>query len=177
MNTSKSAFRLGVALALSGLVVLTGACGYHLQGTRGDMPASLKSVAIPDFRNQTGRVLVDQMISAAVRSEFVRRMRLQLVTDSAKADCLLEGEIVDFAPTLLSYSSQTALYTYSVTVTLNFKFIDLGKNELLYTANNFKVSLKFDSDNADMYTWDNQTFIKALEDMGNAVTSAILDNF
>jgi outer membrane lipopolysaccharide assembly protein LptE/RlpB len=164
-------------LVLAALVLLTGGCGYHLQGTRGNMPAYLKTVAVPDFRNQTGRVLIDQIVSTAVRDEFVRRMRLKLISDADKADCLLEGEIVDFTPSLASYSSQTSLYTYNLAMTLNFKFIDLTKNELLYTAVNFKTAIKFESQAADLYTWDNQAFLKALEDVGNAVTSAILDNF
>src|SRR4051794_24166709 len=116
--------KLLVLIAVS--TTLSG-CGYHTAGKAVRIPASVQTVAIPAFVNQTQTYRIEQTMTAAVVKEFVSRTRFQVNnTDGADSDAVLKGTITatQFAP--LTYDSTTgrassALVTVNLKVTLTDK--------------------------------------------------------
>ena len=83
------------ARQLSGLVVVpllhSLACGYHTAGHAAQLPESVKTIAIPSFKNETLTYRIEQMLTASVVREFNTRTRYHIVNDpgdDADATCV-----------------------------------------------------------------------------------------
>jgi len=89
-------FRLALFLGLAAVALSLSACGYRLRGTGTFLPAYIKTVSVPMFRNLTTRFQLDLKMTQAVIDEIVSRGKVSVVTDNSKSDALLSGEILTF---------------------------------------------------------------------------------
>jgi outer membrane lipopolysaccharide assembly protein LptE/RlpB len=104
------------AVAVVALLALAG-CGYRLvryERTLGD----LGSVAIPTLENESYEAGVENMVSNALRREFLRRGALSLSDDPARADLVLAGSILPVHTSGRSFSSVTLVLEYEITLSL-----------------------------------------------------------
>src|SRR5437763_5979896 len=68
-------------------LTLTG-CGYHTAGHASRLPATLQTLAIPGFTNQTQTYRIEQLLTQEVVGEVISRTHYQVVnkrSDSADA--------------------------------------------------------------------------------------------
>jgi hypothetical protein len=65
------------------LAALLGAagCGYHVAGKADLMPATIKTIAIPPFGNNTIRYKLARQLPTDLEREFISRTRYKIVTD------------------------------------------------------------------------------------------------
>jgi hypothetical protein len=89
-------FRITLVVGLAAVALSLSACGYRLRGTGTFLPAYIKTVSVPMFRNLTTRFQLDLKLTQAVIDEIVSRGKVGVVTDNSKADALLSGEIMTF---------------------------------------------------------------------------------
>lgn len=130
----KSAKAFGFVLAVLALA----ACGYKLRGTgnlRDVLPAHVKKIAVPLFKNQTTRFELDKNLTNAVIDEFVSRGKVDIITDAAAADAVLTGEILVFnaSPTAFTPGKGTA-DRYTITVVTKIELKD-SKSQVVIYAN------------------------------------------
>jgi outer membrane lipopolysaccharide assembly protein LptE/RlpB len=118
--------RLGALVALSAVVVSAG-CGYSL---RGNLPAHLQTVAVPVFQNMTPVPAVENFLTNAVLNAFTTNGRLR-VTSVDRADAILEGQITNYMLQSIAFDALANVRQYRLTVTLNLKFRDVRRNEVL----------------------------------------------
>lgn len=88
--------RFALFLGLAAVVLSLSACGYRLRGMGTFLPAYIKTVSVPMFRNLTTRFQLDLKLTQAVIDEIISRGKVSVVTDNSKADALLSGEILAF---------------------------------------------------------------------------------
>lgn len=104
--------------------LLTTACGYHTAGHTSTLPASVQTIAIPAFVNQTQTYKIEQRLTAAVVREMVTRTRYHVLNEASdSADATLRGTVVSTSTSPLTYDSQTgrassALVVLTARVTL-----------------------------------------------------------
>jgi outer membrane lipopolysaccharide assembly protein LptE/RlpB len=128
----RSAKTLGLVLA----VLTLAACGYRLRGTgnlRDVLPAHIKKIAIPLFKNQTTRFELDKNLTNGVIDEFVARGKVEITTTTASADAVLTGEILVFnaSPTAFTPGKGTA-DRYTVTVVTKIELKDSKSQTVIY---------------------------------------------
>jgi outer membrane lipopolysaccharide assembly protein LptE/RlpB len=112
------AARLGWTAVLAAVILAAAAgCGYHLRGTGSSLPASIRTMAIPVFRNLTTRYELDIKLTRAVIDEMVARGKVTVASEAEKADAVLEGDIVSFSATPVGFSGETRADRYTITVT------------------------------------------------------------
>jgi len=128
---------LSAALLLAAAV---GGCGYSL---RGNLPDHLKTVSVPLFRNQTTEAGAESTITAAVVNAFTSSGRLRVVSLD-EADSVLDGEITGYQVQSLTYDSKLNLRSYRLTVTMNVRFRDLRRSEMLWQQNGLVEDVSFD---------------------------------
>ena len=118
---------LAAVLAL-GLALLEGGCGYSLRGT---LPSHLRTVAVPVFRNLTSVPAVENFLTNAVVNAFATNGRLRVVAP-AQADAILEGDVTGYSLQSIAFDAAANVRQYRLTVTLNLRFRDVRRNEMLF---------------------------------------------
>ncbi len=126
----------GLVLAVLALA----ACGYRLRGTgnlRDVLPAYVKKIAIPLFKNLTTRFELDKNLTAGVIDEFVARGKVEITTTAA-ADAVLTGEITAFtaSPTAFTPGKGTA-DRYTITVVVKIELKDSKSQAVIYANPSF----------------------------------------
>ncbi len=135
--------RCAVRALLSAALLLAtaaGGCGYSL---RGNLPDHLKTVSVPLFRNRTTEAGAESTITAAVVNAFTSSGRLRVVSLD-QADSVLDGEITGYLVQSLTYDSKLNLRSYRLTVTMNVRFRDLRRSEMLWQQDGLVEDVSFD---------------------------------
>lgn len=102
------------ALALAG-------CGYHTAGRAVRLPASVRTIAVPVFINQTQTYRIEQVLTRDVVRELVGRTHYHVVNDSGQtSDVVLRGTVVSAQAQPLTYDAQTGRISSAV-VTVSMK--------------------------------------------------------
>jgi hypothetical protein len=152
-------------------------CGYHLSGRGRNLPANAKTVAIPEFTNETSFFQAGPFVSGAVRDAFTRRSRLRLSDALDKADMLLEGGISDFATAPVSFAGRGTAGVYELRITVRIRLIDLKKNELFYEGTALVFHGTYESDSGDFFSQGTVALDRIGVKFASSIVTAILDDF
>ncbi len=129
---------LAATLAL-GLALIEGGCGYSLRGT---LPPHLRTVAVPVFRNLTSVPAVENFLTNAVVNAFATNGRLRVVA-AAQADAILEGDVTGYSLQSIAFDAAANVQQYRLTVTLNLRFRDVRRNEMLFQRTGYSDRADF----------------------------------
>jgi outer membrane lipopolysaccharide assembly protein LptE/RlpB len=170
--------RLRVARAfLAAMLVLaaTGGCGYSLQG---NLPDHLKTVSVPVFKNRTTESGAETTITAAVINAFTSNGRLKVVSLD-NADSVLDGEVTGYQVQSLTYDSRLNLRSYRLTVTMNVRFRDLRRTELLWQENGLVENVSFDvaGQVSDTISREEGAVKQAALEIGRKIVNRAVDRF
>ena len=94
---------VAIPALLCSLLILS-SCGYHMAGTGGHLTPGMKSVFIPVFENKTMEPIVEEELTPAVIREFLHDGRIEVV-DRSRADMVLEGSVVSYKETPVSFDA------------------------------------------------------------------------
>lgn len=126
----------GMRYKSSGLILLfvtcliVSSCGYHFTPVGGIVPQDAKTIAIPVFINATYEPLIDTEITKAVVDEFLADGRLQVV-DLDAADIVLKGRVTKFEITPTSYTADTYVQSYNVSIGVSITIEDAKARRML----------------------------------------------
>ena len=130
------------ALALV-LALIVAGCGYTIGS---HLPADIKTIAVPTFKNLTQQPAVEDIMTAAVIAAFantgVRVVPLQ------QADSVLEGEVTEYNLTSIAYDSGSNALVYRLRVRMNIQFRDLKNNKMIWKQDGIE-------DRSDFRAWGN----------------------
>jgi hypothetical protein len=115
-------------LALAGLLLGSG-CTYSFTGS--NLPAHVKTVAIPNFGNETLEPGLDQEITTVVIDRFIKDGRLKLASEG-KASCRLSGRVVKYENRVNNYAPDESPRDYIVVVAVAMTLRDMVKNRDLW---------------------------------------------
>ena len=130
--------RRPLALAL-GVALLAAGCGY---GFRGTLPDHIRTVAVPVFANRTPEPGVENLLTRAVVEAFSTNGRLRVVRPE-EADSVLEGEVIGYEVQALAFDAQASVRQYRLVVTLNLRFRDTRRNEVLFEESRLQERADF----------------------------------
>jgi outer membrane lipopolysaccharide assembly protein LptE/RlpB len=166
--------RLGALLVL-GAALLAAGCGYSL---RGNLPDHLKTVAVPIFQNRTPVPAVENFLTNAVVNAFSTNGRLR-VTTVDRADAILEGEITNYYLQSIAYDATANIRQYRLTVTLNLRFRDVRRNEMLFQRYGYSDRADFAVPGtvAETITASEGALQQAATEIGRSVVSFAIERF
>jgi TolB-like protein len=159
------------------LALLTIQCGYRLAGRGRNLPAAARTIAIPDFKNETSNYQAGRFVTAAIKEEFIKMSRLRLSQTMEKADLLLEGKISVFETAAIAYAARGTAKLYEVRITINVRLIDMNKNESFYEGNELVFREPFETDAADFFSQEPGALNKIAAKFASGIVTSILDNF
>jgi hypothetical protein len=109
---------LPVTLCVCAGALLT-SCGYHVAGTASQLPAGLKTIAVPALKNDTARYRIEQRMTEAVVHEFIARTKYRIVSSEDSADAVLHGEITSFEAIPAVFDTTPATTSSATAPTVN----------------------------------------------------------
>ena len=130
-----------LASALTGAVLLGAACTYSFTGS--NLPGHIKTIAIPNFENETLEAGIVQEATDGVLDGFIRDGRLKLAPES-QADCRLGAVVKKYENKVYNYAADQSPRDYIVIVTLSVVLRDQVKNRDLWSDENLTRTAVYD---------------------------------
>jgi outer membrane lipopolysaccharide assembly protein LptE/RlpB len=173
-----SALRAPAPILLA--VLLATGCGYHTIGHSAQLPDSVKTIAVPAFKNETLTYRIEQMLTASVVREFTTRTRYRILNQvSEDADATLSGTVVSTVATPLTYDTATGrAASVLVVVSMRVALTD-RTGKLLYSNPSyvFREQYEVSQDLASFFEEDSPAFRRLSEDFARTLVSNILEGF
>lgn len=105
-------------------------CGYY-SFSGSSLPPHIRTLAIPVFDNETTEFGIPEDITDALITEFTKDNSLKIV-DQRTADSMLNGTIVSIREQAGAYNVSEQVKEIKVFVSIQAKFEDLKKNQVLW---------------------------------------------
>ena len=167
--------RVFAALGIVVTLALAAGCGYS---TKGNLPAHIKSVAVPTFKNRTQEPAVESTITSAVINAFVTSGRLKVVS-ADQADSILEGEVIGYDIVSVAVDNRINVRQYRLVVTMNLQFRDVRQSTMLFRQEGLQERADFTVPSAVTGTINaEQGAVRtAAVDIGRRVVNLVVERF
>jgi outer membrane lipopolysaccharide assembly protein LptE/RlpB len=166
-----------MGLLLMIVMMSVSGCGYQLSGQTGTIPRSLQRVAVPMFSNATTEPGLEQLVTAAVRTQLQRDGRARLGTGTS-ATAQLHGEVRNYQLQLLANDRDDFALEYRVAVDVHVRVEDLQQgqtilNQTLAITSEYVVSTQIVPTDIAR----DRAILALARDAGERVVSLLLDRF
>ncbi|HCH36609.1 MAG: hypothetical protein CL480_05210 [Acidobacteria bacterium] len=170
-----------VALLVS---VLSSGCGYALAGRGTFLPDYVETIGIPLFENNTAFFEMEQILTEAVRTEFIGRGSYQIVPEESGVDAVLIGRVVsvNLQPSSFTDQQQAARYTFTLTSSIVLRDLRteeaIWENASLVFTEEYDVATGGGALDADaFFGQDTNALERMASDFGTTVVTSILEAF
>ena len=165
-------------LALAALCFTS--CGYSTAGKATKIPASVQTIAVPAFTNQTQTYKIEQTITAAVVKEFISRTKYRVVNEeSTEHDATLRGTIVSTQLSPVTYDSQTGRASSAmVTVNLRVSLTDKSGKVLFENPNYiFREQYQVSREVSSFFEEESPAVERLSRDLARTLVADILEHY
>ena len=165
---------------LLGLLSLLAGCGYHAMGHATRLPASIRTIAIPGFKNQTQTYRVEQILTTQVVREFISRTKFQVVNSASDtSDATLTGTVVSAVASPLTYDANTGrASSAAVTVTMKVSLTDRSGHVLFENPNyTFREQYQVAREIASFFDEETPALQRMARDFARTLVSDILEAY
>ena len=169
----------GLILSLAAL----SACGYALVGRGTVVDPTIKKIAVPLFKDSTGKPGLDQKITQKVVEELLKRARFEVTSERVGADAIVEGELLRFDQTPVGFSDAGATRTqasrYLVTLTARVRYVKVGQDEPIWANESFSFRDEYDvgSDPTSFFDQSGQAIERLSTSFARSLVAAMLEAF
>ncbi len=162
------------------LLLATAGCGYHTVGHSVQLPASVKTIAIPTFKNETNTYRIEQMLTNSVVREFTTRTHYQVLNDASDAaDATLRGTVLSTSASPLTYNTATG-QAASVLIVVSMKVsLSDRQGKVIYQNPSylFREQYEVSQDLASFFEEDSPAFRRLSQDFARTLVSNILEDY
>lgn len=160
------------------LVLVTG-CGYALVGRGSNIPEDVRRVYLEPLENRTTRSQVEQFLTQAIADELVTRQRFVLAASDAEADAILEGAVVAFVVTPVTFGADGRASEYEITITAQMSFKRTGSDDVLWSNDRyvFRENYAIDPSEAGFFDRENVAIVDSAERFAETVVTDLLEGF
>ncbi len=169
-----------LSCCLLGLGALLAGCGYHTVGHASRLPANIRTIAIPGFKNQTQTYRVEQILTAEVVREFISRTKFQVINSASdNSDATLTGTVVSAVASPLTYDANTGRASSAVvTVTMKVSLTDRSGHVLFENPNyTFREQYQVAREIASFFDEETPALQRMSRDFARALVSDILEAY
>ena len=163
-------------------LLVTGACGYGLVGRGGGFDPSIKKIAVPLFRDTTGRTGLDQKITQKVTEELLKRGKVDVVQSLEGVDAVVEGEIISYQVQPVGFSGVGGGATasrYSITLTAKVRYFKPGEPQPIWQNDSFSFRDEYDlgADASSFFDREDQGVDRLAQAFARSLVAAMLEAF
>lgn len=171
---------LRFAIVVLTAAALTTSCGYQVGGQGDLIPKTVKTIAIPPFRNRTIYYKLNDAIPNALIHEFKARTKYEIVNDRNQADLVLEGEIANTTVSPAVYDPASGKATLiNVSVLVNLSLVERASKKILYQKANqeFRESFEISEDPAKYFDEGDFAWVRVSKAVATQLVSLVLEAF
>ena len=164
---------------LAGIVTLAG-CGYHTAGHSTQLPASLRTIAVPMFINQTPTYGIEQLLTRDVVRELIARSKYRVSNDAGESsDAILKGTIISAQSSPLTYDEQSGRISSAiVTVAMKISLTDHKGRVLFYNPNyTFRQQYQVSREVKSFFEEETPALQRMSQDFSRTLISDMLEAF
>jgi outer membrane lipopolysaccharide assembly protein LptE/RlpB len=191
LATEHSAFRrrflstlgtryLALARYSASVLLLCAGCGYHTAGHVVTVPESIRTIAIPAFKNDSSTYRIEQILTAGVVREFTTRTRYQILHQASDdADATLQGTVLSTTAAPLAYDTNTGrAASVLVVVSMSVKLTDRHGKVLFQNPQYlFREQYELSQDLTTFFQEDSPALHRLSRDFGRMLVSNLLEGF
>jgi hypothetical protein len=177
-----SSRRLAALAAALFLIGVSAGCGYGLVGRGGGFDPGIKKIGVPLFKDNTGKINLDQKITQKVVEELLKRGKVDVVPTLEGVDAIVEGEIVSFQETPVGFSGGTGATTasrYAILITAKVKYYKPGEALPIWQNDAFVYRDEYDlgSDPNAFFDRADQGVDRLAQAFARSLVAAMLEAF
>ncbi len=162
------------------LVILLPGCGYHTAGHSTQLPVSVKTIAIPVFKNETLTYHIEQMLTSSVVREFNTRTRYHIINDASEdSDATLSGTVLSTVASPLTYDTATGrAASVLIVVSMRVQLTERGGKVLYQNPSYlFREQYEVSQDLSSFFEEDSPAYRRLSQDFARTLISNILEGF
>lgn len=165
-------------LALFAACLAAFSCGYRLRGTGSYLPANIKRIGIPMFKNMTTRYELDLRLTQAVINEMSARVKAEVVPEAGRVDAVLIGEVLGFTVNPIAFSGEAAADRYNITIVARIVLRDLVNRKVLFSNPSFVYVKEYEvPQGADFESLEADAIGEVSEEFARTIVGNILEGF
>jgi hypothetical protein len=161
-----------------GLMLSLDVCGYKPAGKGKRLPANLKTLAVPIFKNTGLKFRVEQRFTTAVIEEILKRARgINVVTTSEGADAVFEADLRSMRTQgiILDNAGRTRVWNIRIIVSVTVR--DLRSNRILFNNQrmSFEGEYELSEDPRSFFNEENPAVERIARDFAQSIISTIME--
>ena len=167
-----------------GAGVLTSGCGYALAGRGNSLPASIVSIGVPPFVNQSTTPDIDRVLTDAVRAEFQTKGRYRILPEATGVDGLLVGRVVNVLLQPSAFTAQNQVSRQLIIATASIEFSEVQASRVIWADPSFQVRDEFDvttgqsaNDPSALFAQDANALDRLARSFARSVVTSIFEAF
>src|SRR5688500_9010115 len=146
--------------------------------TKNQLPARIKTVAVPAFQNSALRYKIGSRFADAVINELIRRGRgLRVQGDREGADAVIEGIIKRFTYSGVLLDDKGRARIFEVTVEAAVTVRDQTENRVLYDNQNFifRGEFEFANDPRNFFSEEDPAVQRMARSFAESIVSTLIN--
>ena len=163
--------------------LVTGGCGYALAGRGNALPATIRTIGIPDFQNKSAVPEFDRALTEAVREEFQGKGRYTILSQGEGVDGLLVATItsITFPPAAFTADNQVSRSLIIIRASVEFREVATNKviwaNPVYEVRDEYQLSTSNTADPTAVLTQDVNARQRLARTFARSVVTSILEAF
>jgi hypothetical protein len=169
---------------LLGAGVLTSGCGYALAGRGNSLPASIVTIGVPPFVNQSTTPDIDRVLTAAVQAEFQTKGKYRILPEATGVDGLLVGRVLNVVLQPSAFTSQNQVSRNLIIATASIEFTEVQASRVIWANPSFQVRDEFDvttgqsaNDPTALFAQDANALERLSRSFARSVVTSIFEAF
>ena len=174
----KSVFRMS-ALTLT-LLFVSGFGECYKPVTKSQMPAYIKTVAVPAFQNNALRFKIEHRFTEAVMKELIHRGHgLRVQSEREGADAVIDGVVKSFSFGGVLLDDKGRARVFEVTIVAAVTVRDQHENRVLYDNQNivFRGEYEFANDPRNFFNEEDPAVMRIARSFAESIVSTLIDGF
>lgn len=103
------------------------------QTVKRTLPGGVRTIAIEEFANQTGQIILPSLLHEELRRAFQLDGRLSVADEPAQADAVLSGAIADYTRQPARFDPNNVVEEYRLRMVADLHLIDQRNKTVLWT--------------------------------------------
>jgi hypothetical protein len=160
------------------LFFVTGFSECYKPVTKNQLPARIKTVAVPAFQNNALRYKIQSRFTEAVITELIHRGRgLRVQGDREGADAVIEGIIKSFSYSGVLLDDEGRARIFEITVVAGVTVRDQTENRVLYDNQNFvfRGEYEFANDPRNFFNEEDPAVQRLARNFAESVVSTLIN--
>src|SRR6266436_5910892 len=163
-----------------GLLTVSGFTECYKPVTKSQMPAYIKTVAVPAFQNQALRFKIEHRFTEAVMKELIHRGHgLRVQSEREGADAVIDGVVKSFSFGGVLLDDKGRARVFEVTIVAAVTVRDQHENRVLYDNQNivFRGEYEFANDPRNFFHEEDPAVQRMARNFAESIVSTLINGF